>query len=53
MLLDIEMKIGELAYNEPQARGKITKGGGSTPSIEPPKHERQINIRFLNYFSKK
>jgi hypothetical protein len=42
MLLNIEARIGELAYQEPQsisARGKST-GRGSTPSVEPPKHER-------------
>lgn len=40
MLLDIEARIGELASNEKQARGKPKPGGGALPSGKPLKHER-------------
>jgi len=55
MLLDIEARIGELAEKEPNAKpipttlpdrlpnGRIS-GGGSTPSGQPPKHERRLGI---------
>jgi len=41
MLLDIEARIGELAEKELPARSIAGgKGGGSSPSGEPPKYER-------------
>ena len=47
MLLDIETKIGELAYKEPTVSAVISKRGpkgqaleGTKPSGKPPKHER-------------